>query len=80
MFPPDLVFNNVIKVAATDISFFDIQCESMVETTVQNFRLLFFIEIYFKGLLRYCDKLRQGNKQIFVEYYRSGLNINHEIT
>ena len=69
----------LIKVAATDIWYFGIWCESLVEATVQSFRLLFLTETDLKSLLRYYEKLRQWNKQTVAENYRSVLHNNHEI-
>ena len=40
------------------------------EATEQNFRLLFLSETDLKNFLRYCDKLRQWNKQAVLEHYR----------
>ena len=57
----------------------DIWCVSLVEVTVQNFRLLFVIGTDFKSFLRYCDKLSPQNKQVVVKYYRPVFHNNHEI-
>ena len=43
---------------------------SLVEVTVQNFRLLLLVETDLKRFFSYCDKLRQWNKQTVVEHYR----------
>ena len=53
--------------------FFGIWCVSFIEVAVQNFRLLFLVETFLKSFLRYCDKLRQLNKQTVVEHYRTVL-------
>ena len=45
---------------------------------MQNIRLFFLTEIDLKILLKYCDKLRQSNKQTVVEHYFSVLRNNHE--
>ena len=42
-----------IKVSARDIWFFGISCESLVEVTVQNFRLLFLTELLLSIIVRY---------------------------
>ena len=63
----------------TDMWFFGIYCESLVEATVQNFRLLFLTGIDLKSFLRYCDKLQQWNKQTVVENYCEVLHNIHEI-
>ena len=55
-----------------------VQCMSLVEATVQNFRLLFLAETDLKSFLRHCNKLWQWNKQTMVEYY-SLVFTNHEI-
>ena len=47
---------------------------SLVEITVQKFRLLFLTETDLKSFFRYCDKLRQWNTQTVVEHYRSVLH------
>ena len=67
------------KALATDISFFWYFCESLVEAAMQNFRLPFLTETEFKSFLRYCNNLREWNKQTVVEHYRSALHNNQEI-
>ena len=57
----------------------DIWCVSLVEVTVQNFRLLFVIGTDFKSFLRYCDKFPPEYKQVVVKYYRPVCHNNHEI-
>ena len=47
------------KHSAINIWFIGIWCASLAEVTLQNFRLLLL-----KKPLRYCDKLRQWNKQL----------------
>ena len=60
--------------------FFGIWCEPLLEVAVRNcFTLLFLTETELKGFLRYCNKLRQWNKQTVVEHFGLVLHNNHEI-
>ena len=68
----------IFKVSATDIWFFGIWCETLVEVTVQNFRLLFLTETDLKSFSRNYDNARQWNKQTVVEHYRSVFHNNYE--
>ena len=61
----------------TDAWFFVTCCESLVEVTVQNFRLFFLTDL--KRFSRYCNKLGQFNKQTLGEHFRSVLQSNQEI-
>ena len=51
----------------------------MVEVIVKIFRLLFLTETDLKSFIMYCNKVRQWNKQIVVEHYRSVFHNNYEI-
>ena len=50
---------------------FSISFVSLIEETLQNFRLFSLIEIYLKNVFRYCNKSWQWNKQTVVEHFGS---------
>ena len=50
---------------------FSIFCVSLIEETLQNFRLFSLIETDLKNVFRYCNKFWQWNKQTVVEHFGS---------
>ena len=53
------ISQNVLKTQRQISDFFSIWCVSLIEVTMQNFRLPFLIETGLKRFFRYCDKLRR---------------------
>ena len=72
-------YSSFVTVAATDICFFWYLVWVFGRGNCAKFQIAFPCRNWLKNFLRYCNKLRQWNKQTVSEHYHLVLHNNHEI-